>query len=54
MSLSSRRKGVVGGESGQKKFLRETLALVGVHNGDLVEMRGRLCKTADGGVGGGV
>ncbi len=37
MSLSSRRKVVVGGESGQKKFLRETLSLVGVHNGSNLE-----------------
>ena len=37
MSLSSRASGVAGGESGQKKFLRETLSLFGVHNGTNLE-----------------
>ena len=37
MSLQSRFEVVAGGESGQKKFLRETLALFEVHNGTNLE-----------------
>ena len=33
VNLQSRRKVIMSGEAGQKKFLRETLALFGVHNG---------------------
>ena len=46
MSLQSRLEVVAGGESGQKKFLRETLALIGVHNSTKASEKRRL--SADG------
>ena len=46
MSLQSRLEVVASRESGEKKFLRETLALVGVHNSTKASEKRRL--SADG------